>query len=56
VRVFLVNLYTEELGNPAMPEKFKKFTEQTQPPLYLRRWLMPKRSEFRGAQLLLGYC
>ena len=30
VRVFLVNLYTEELGNPAMPEKFKKFTEQTQ--------------------------
>lgn len=31
VLVFLVNLYTEELGNSAMPEKFKKFTEQTQP-------------------------
>src|SRR2546422_9777130 len=31
VRVFLVNLYTDELGNSAMPAKFKKFTEQTQP-------------------------
>jgi TolB-like protein/Tfp pilus assembly protein PilF len=31
VRVFVVNLYTEELGNPQVPEKFKKLTEQKQP-------------------------
>jgi serine/threonine-protein kinase len=31
VRVSVVNLYTDELGNPELPEKFKKLAEQKQP-------------------------
>src|SRR6266478_1706393 len=31
VRVSVVNLYTQELGNPEVPEKFKNLTEQKQP-------------------------
>ena len=31
VTLSLVNLYTDELGNPEAPEKFKKLTEQKQP-------------------------
>jgi len=31
LRVSVVNLYTEELGNPEVPEKFKKLMEQKQP-------------------------
>ena len=31
VRVSVANLYTQELGNPEVPEKFKNLTEQKQP-------------------------
>jgi len=31
VRLHVVNLYTAELGNPEVPEKFKKLKEQKQP-------------------------
>ena len=46
VRLHVVNLYTEELGNPAVPEKFKKRRKSKPRPAISSRRVTPSKSRW----------
>ena len=46
VRLHVVNLYTEELGNPAVPEKFKKRRKSKPRPAVSSRRVTPPKSRW----------